>query len=74
MSGKFVSQFHDFSLGINVQDAANLIPDNALTEAQNAIVGRGFVAKRHGYEMVTSAPIERTLLWNDIGSKKWSDV
>lgn len=57
-----------------MKDAANLIPDNALVEAQNAIVGRGFVAKRSGYDSFASAGIERVAKWNDIGGKKWSEL
>ncbi|MED5042766.1 hypothetical protein P9848_12610 [Geobacillus stearothermophilus] len=50
MTQKFLYPLRDFSLGQNDKDAPNLIPDNALVEAKNAILGKGFVAKRHGYQ------------------------
>lgn len=73
MAEKYLGTLKDFSLGLNVQDAANLIPENALTEAKNAIIGRGFVSKRNGYEQYASTPIIRTLTWQDMG-KEWSEL
>lgn len=50
MVKKYLSSLRDFSLGINDKDSPNIIPDNALVEAQNALLGRGIVSKRHGYQ------------------------
>lgn len=47
----------DFSAGLNDKDAANLIPDNALVDVQNAILGRGFISKRHGYVKYTPSAL-----------------
>ncbi|MEK3819687.1 hypothetical protein MKY20_11530 [Cytobacillus sp. FSL W8-0315] len=74
MARKEIVGITDFSQGINVKDAANLIPKNALTDAQNAVIGRGFISKRPGYERFISAAIERPVNWQDIGGKKWSDL
>jgi hypothetical protein len=49
MGQKFLYALRDFSFGINEKTAPNLIPDNALVDAQNAVLGRGYVSKRHGY-------------------------
>jgi hypothetical protein len=46
---KLLYPLRDFSLGINDKDDPALIADNALVDAQNAIVGRGYVSKRYGY-------------------------
>lgn len=70
---KQLSGLRDFSAGINVKDAATLIPDNALTEAQNAIINKGYVSKRHGYERHVTSPVVRVSQWGDVGRKKWSD-
>lgn len=64
----------DFSKGINSKDAGNLIPDNALSLAENAVISRGFVAKRSGYERYAAGQIERRALWSDVGGKKWSEL
>lgn len=74
MSKKVMSTLSDFSLGINAKDAANLIPANALTDAQNAVLSKGAISKRSGYERYVSSPIEREATWNDIGGMKWSDL
>lgn len=75
MSQKLTATLNDFSSGLNVQDAANLIPLNALTEAENAVIGKGFVSKRPGYEQYANSPtILQTLTWGDFGAKKWSEV
>lgn len=72
---KELATFRDFSAGLNTKDAANLIPDNALPDAQNAFIGRGYVSKRHGYEQYAKSPtITQTLTWTEFGAKKWSDV
>jgi hypothetical protein len=74
MAEKVFLTLKDFSLGINKQDGANLIPDAALVETTNAIIGKGFVSKRSGYEQFTSSPVDRTAKWSDIGGKKWSEL
>ena len=75
MAEKFLGTLKDFSAGLNVQDAANLIPENALTDAENAVIGRGFVSKRSGYEQHAKSPtITKTLNWSDFGAKKWSEI
>ncbi|GIN88706.1 hypothetical protein J6TS2_50920 [Heyndrickxia sporothermodurans] len=73
MSEKLITNLDDFSLGLNVKDAANVIPFNALTEAQNAVITKGAISKRHGYERYVSATVERGATWQDVGWKKWSD-
>jgi hypothetical protein len=42
----------DFSLGLIDKDDANMIPDEALADVQNAIIGRP-TEKRHGYTRYT---------------------
>jgi hypothetical protein len=74
VSVKLLGTLKDFSLGLNVQDSASLIPENALTEAENAVIGRGVVSKRNGYVQYASTPDERTLKWDEFGAKKWSDI
>lgn len=74
MSQKLLASLNDFSLGLNVKDAANLIPPNALTDAENAVLTKGAISKRHGYERYLSAQIERIATWQDIGGKKWSEL
>lgn len=74
MSQKLMSMLNDFSLGINMKDAANLIPPNALTDAENAVLSKGAISKRPGYERYLSATIERAATWQDVGSLKWSDL
>jgi hypothetical protein len=74
MSEKKLMSIHDFSKGINNKDAPNLIPLNALTDAQNAVIQKGAVTKRPGYERFVSAPIERAATWQDIGGQKWSEL
>jgi hypothetical protein len=75
MANKLMYQLQDFSAGLNVQDAANLIPINTLTEVENAVIGRGFVSKRPGYEQHAKSPtIIQTLTWAEFGAKKWSEV
>ncbi len=74
MGTKLLATFRDFSAGLNVKDAANLIPENALTESQNAVIGNGYVAKRPGYEQFAPSQVTQTLTWQQFGGKKWSDV
>jgi hypothetical protein len=71
---KLLGTLKDFSAGLSVQDAANLIPENALTEAENAVIGRGFVSKRSGYEQHASSATVSYLTWAEFGAKKWSEV
>lgn len=54
MTKKHLHVLRDFSKGINDKKAPNLIPDNALADAENAIIGSGSVSKRYGYEMYSS--------------------
>lgn len=62
-SPKLLYPMRDWSMGMNDKDSPNLIPDNALVEARNAIVGRGFISKRFGYTKYTptalTAPIQK---------------
>lgn len=74
MAEKLMATLKDFSIGLNTQDAVNLIPENALTDAENAVIGRGFVSKRPGYEQFASSPVTQILTWADIGGKKWSEI
>lgn len=74
MSRKLISMLNDFSAGLNQKDAANLIPKNALTDAENALLNKGAISKRPGYERYISAPVERIATWQDIGGEKWSDL
>ncbi|WP_051291320.1 hypothetical protein [Fictibacillus gelatini] len=68
MSNKLLMTMRDFSAGINDKDAPNLIPDNALVDAQNAILGRGYASKRYGYSRYTpnssGFPINKLYLFN----------
>lgn len=75
MSKKYMAVLNDFSAGINERDASNLIPDNALVEAQNAVLGKGYVSKRHGYKRHTHSPNGANVVkWSDIGPMKWSEI
>lgn len=69
-----MATFKDFSAGLNAKDAPNLIAENALTDVENAVIGRGFVSKRPGYEQFASSQITQVMSWQDIGGKKWSEV
>jgi hypothetical protein len=71
---KSLYYLRDFSGGINVQDAPNLIPETALTEAQNAVIGKGSISKRSGYEVHALGNVERVVTWGDIGGKKWGEL
>jgi hypothetical protein len=67
MSQKVSVDINDFSYGMNSRDHANLIPDNALVDAQDVILGRGWVTKRNGYSkgtQVLSTPITSTFVWH----------
>ncbi|WP_108669553.1 hypothetical protein [Peribacillus acanthi] len=50
MAKKYLFTLRDFSKGQNDKDAPNIIENNALVEAKNAIIGRGYVSKRFGYK------------------------
>lgn len=50
MSEKILYGLNNFSMGINNKDGPSLLDDTELVEAQNAIIGKGYVQKRHGYE------------------------
>jgi hypothetical protein len=75
MAVKLYADLRDFSLGLNQKDGPTLIMDQELVDAENAVLGKGFVQKRYGYEVFASAPIQSTLYqWNQFGVKKWSEV
>lgn len=75
MSRRIPVDMKDFSSGMNNRDNANLIPDNALVDAQNVILGRGYVAKRNGYQAVGYSPQMKIVsTWADIGGKKWGEL
>lgn len=67
MSQRISVDMKDFSVGMNNRDNANLIPDNALVEAINAILGRGFVSKRNGFSKATNVlanAVTSSYVWN----------
>lgn len=67
MSSRISVDMKDFSAGMNNRDNANLIPDNALVDAQNVILGRGFVMKRNGYSKATNVlttPVTSSYVWH----------
>lgn len=74
MADKKWSYLKDFSGGLNTKDAPNLIPANSLTDAENAVLGKGVISKRSGYERYIYAPVERIATWQDVGGKKWSEL
>jgi hypothetical protein len=75
MAKKFLYTLRDFSFGINEKTAPNLIPDNALADAENVILSRGSVSKRHGYIAYAWTPTgQRATVWSEFGFKKWSEV
>ncbi|WP_394137428.1 hypothetical protein [Cytobacillus oceanisediminis] len=49
MAQKLLQVLNDFSLGINETVSPNLIPNNALVDAENCILGKGFVKRRGGF-------------------------
>lgn len=65
---------NDFSKGLNLKDSPSIIPLNSLVEAENAVVKKGAISKRPGYERFADAPIERIATWQDVGGKKWSEL
>lgn len=71
---KALISLRDFSMGINAKDGPSLIDDRELVDAENAILGKGYVMKRNGYELFAAAPITNTLTWTQFGVKKWSEV
>lgn len=54
----------DFSKGIIDKTAPNLIPDNALVDAENAVIESGSVSKRNGYQSYASLITPITQLYN----------
>lgn len=75
MADKLYGQLKDFSLGLNAKDGATLVSEQELVEVENAVLGRGFVQKRSGYEVYSVAPTQSTLYtWDKFGGKKWSEV
>lgn len=74
MAEKLYTQLNDFSLGINQKDNPTLIMDQELVDVENAIIGKGFVQKRNGYEVYLSGPVINTLTWDVFGAKKWSEI
>jgi hypothetical protein len=47
---RLYNQLLDFSAGINCKVGPSLIKDTELVDVENAILGKGFVQKRYGYE------------------------
>jgi hypothetical protein len=79
MAKKALVTLRDFSLGINDKDSPNLIPDNALVDAENAIIGRGFVSKRHGYSKYTPTALSAGItklydMFKNNGTKEFLSV
>lgn len=74
MAAKEQKVLNDFSLGLNQKDNPTLISEQELVNAENAIIGKGFVQKRSGYEVYASGPVQSTLTWDLFGGKKWSEV
>lgn len=75
MGEKLYGTLKDFSAGLNAKDGPALALEQELVEVENAILGKGFVQKRHGYEPFAAAPTKSTSYnWNQFGSKNWSDV
>jgi hypothetical protein len=73
MAQKLLYALRDFSLGINEKTAPNLIPDNALVDAENAVLERGSVSKRHGYVKYSNQltqPITRLFEYNKFNGNK----
>jgi hypothetical protein len=63
-----------FELGINDKTAANLIPDQAVVDAENVVFGKGFIFKRNGYVSYRKIGEPLVATWADVGAKKWSEV
>jgi hypothetical protein len=75
MSTKLYGNLQDFSGGLNAKDGAVLASENELIEVENAILGRGYIQKRNGYEPYATAPtISTSYNWNQFGLKEWSEV
>lgn len=49
MAKKLLYPLRTFELGINDKTAANLIPDQAVVDAENVVFGKGPISKRNGY-------------------------
>lgn len=49
--------YKTFAGGLNALTSANLVSDNELVEARNAVVGDGFVQKRDGYTRVNTTAL-----------------
>jgi hypothetical protein len=67
VSKKVAIDMKDFSAGMNSRDNANLIPDNALVDAVNVVLGRGFVSKRNGFGNATNVlpnPVTSSYVWH----------
>lgn len=54
MTKKYLQTLQDWSKGMNDKDAPNLIADNALVDVENAIIGKGYIEKRFGYQVYSS--------------------
>jgi hypothetical protein len=75
MADKVYGQLKDFSAGLNTKDSPSLALEQELVDVENAVLGRGFVQKRSGYENFSVAPTQNTLYtWDKLGGKKWSEV
>jgi hypothetical protein len=67
VSQRIVVDMKDFSAGMNSRDNANLISDNALVDAVNVRLGRGYVSKRNGYSKATNVltdPVTSSYVWH----------
>jgi hypothetical protein len=75
MSTKLYGNLQDFSGGLNAKDGAVLALENELIEVENAVLGRGYIQKRNGYEPYATGPtISTSYNWDQFGMKEWSEV
>lgn len=54
---KLLYALPDFSYGLNDKSDPAIMADNSLSDVQNAIIGRGFISKRHGYTKYNAVAI-----------------
>ncbi len=74
MAQKLLYPLRTFELGINDKTAANLIPDQAVVDAENVVFGKGPVSKRNGYVSYSKITDPLVATWAHVGAKKWSEV
>lgn len=73
MAPKLLYPLRSFELGINDKTAANLIPDQAVVDAENVIFGKGPFSKRNGYvkhSTQLSNPITKYYKFNRFNGNK----